>query len=99
VEFQNKGVYDVYSSCGFGLINPLIIEKIDEDINIFSKECVIEALEIAAKNNKHSLSYVEGILRNWRAKGKGIKKEEEEKKDEEYADDFDRLLGSDWYKN
>ncbi|MGL5149245.1 MAG: DnaD domain protein [Clostridium sp.] len=87
---DNNEIYNIYLSLGFGQLYLNIRERIDNDVKTFSRELFIKALRLADRNNRRSLGYVEGILRNWKGK--------EEKKCEEYADDFDRLLGSGWYE-
>lgn len=57
---------------GFGTINVTVKEMIVDLLEEYSVEWIQEAMKIAVKNNKRKLSYVEGILQNWRRNG-GIK--------------------------
>lgn len=54
---------------GFGIINSTIKEMIIDLLNEYSIQWIQEAMKIAVKNNKRKLSYVEGILQNWRRDG------------------------------
>lgn len=76
----NREVYNHYERSGFGLLNKTLMDLIDADINIFSKEWVMDAMTEAVRQNKCKLSFVEGILRNWKADGRDPKPKKEEKK-------------------
>ncbi|MGL4772416.1 MAG: DnaD domain protein [Clostridium sp.] len=73
VEFKNKDIYDYFSQSGFGLINHTISQMLDSDVEIFGKVWVKDAIDLAVKNGRFKLSYVEGILRNWKRDGRGEK--------------------------
>ena len=60
----NSDIYQIYQENSFGKINSIIKELLDSYINKYSKEAVKEAMIEAIKNNKYTLSYVEGILKN-----------------------------------
>ncbi|MDU4596491.1 DnaD domain protein [Clostridium botulinum] len=80
-ELSNKQVYEHYENCGFGLLNRTIMELIDSDIEIYGAQWVMEAMTEAVRQGKYKLSFTEGILRNWKSKGKNKKthyKEEQE---------------------
>lgn len=70
---QLSKVYKLYQELGFGLPNKIVAEMIEDDIKKYSSKWFIEALKIAVKENKLKLSYVEGILQNWKRNG-GITK-------------------------
>ncbi|WP_438824475.1 DnaD domain-containing protein [Bacillus sp. JJ864] len=50
-----------------------VLELTPEELNVWmddlSDELVLKALQIAHENNKHTLAYVKGILRDWHEKG------------------------------
>lgn len=54
---------------GFGVITPLLADKIRDLADEYTVSWVKEAVSIAVTKNKRSLSYVEGILRRGRAEG------------------------------
>lgn len=78
-EFPNKDVYTHYEQCGFGLLNKTLMDLLDADVEIYSKEWVIDAMTEALRQNKCKLSFVEGILRNWKADGRNVKPKREVK--------------------
>lgn len=59
-------IFKFLESCNF-ILSPMLIEKIQADIEIYSLEEVKKAIEIADSNGKHSYSYVKGILERRRA--------------------------------
>ena len=52
---------------------------IDADVEIHSKEWVMDAFKEAVRQGKYKLSYAEGILRRWKADGRDSKPEKEAK--------------------
>jgi DnaD/phage-associated family protein len=53
----------------FGALTPLIADAIADACETYNIEWVSEAMDIAVKANKRSWKYVEGILKNCKAKG------------------------------
>ncbi len=52
----------------FGALTPLIADAIKDDVDTYSAEWVAEAMEIAVLANKRSWRYVQGILKQCKAK-------------------------------
>ncbi len=52
----------------FGALTPMIAEAIQDDVDTYSAEWVAEAMEIAVLNNKRSWKYVQGVLKQCKAK-------------------------------
>lgn len=48
-----------------GLLTPFQLETLENYLSDLSEEMIIEAIKRASKQNKKSLSYIEGILKNW----------------------------------
>lgn len=65
-----KNIYKVYEGCGYGTISSYIKESLDSMVNDFTFEWTKEALEIGTTSGSRNLKYVQGILNNWRSKGK-----------------------------
>jgi DnaD/phage-associated family protein len=61
-------VFKVYET-NIGILTPLIADGIQADIDQYSEEWVISAIEYATRQEKRSLSYVEGCLRGWKRDG------------------------------
>lgn len=57
-----------------GLITHHVADLIVESIVEFGKDPIIQAIHIAAEQNKRSWAYVEGILKRWRSEGRGARK-------------------------
>lgn len=74
----NMEVFKHFEKCNFGLLSPMLIEKIAADIEIYSREWVIKAAEISDEAGVHRYDYVKSILENWKANG-GIKEKKEVK--------------------
>ena len=60
----------------FQLITVYTSEKLGNLIDEYTVQWVREAMQIAVDNNKRSLSYVEGILKRWKAQGKNVPRKE-----------------------
>ncbi|WP_161938335.1 DnaD domain protein [Clostridium tepidiprofundi] len=71
---SNVEVFKHFEKCNF-LISLNLLEKIAVDVEIYSKEWVMKAAEVADENGKHNYNYVKGILENWKANGIKQKKE------------------------
>jgi DNA replication protein DnaD len=59
-------IFKFLESCNF-ILSPMLIKKIQADIEIYSLEEVKKAAEIADNNGKHTYSYLKGILERRRA--------------------------------
>ena len=67
---QSVGVvFQHYEDLGFGLLNGHKAEQINQWIQTFNTEVVIEAMKIASNANKSTMGYLNGILNNWKEKG------------------------------
>ena len=53
----------------FGSLSPYTADELSEWIADLSEDLVLKALQIAHENNKRTLAYVKGILRDWHGKG------------------------------
>lgn len=52
----------------FGALTPMIADAINDACETYPIEWILEAMEIAVKSNKRNWKYVEGILKNCKAK-------------------------------
>lgn len=64
-----KRTANEYTNCGYGTINSVSAEILKELTSEYSAEWVCAALKIGLEQNKRSLSYVRGILENWKRNG------------------------------
>ncbi len=63
-DVPNSEVYKFYEQ-NISSLSPYIVKELKNWIQRLSGEKVLEALKIAFENNKKTLAYVKGILRNW----------------------------------
>ena len=66
-DVPNSEVYKFYEQ-NISSLSPYIVKELKNWIQRLSGEEVLEALKIAFENNKKTLAYVKGILRNWCSK-------------------------------
>lgn len=66
----------LYEELGFGLLNPYIANEISSLQEQYTSTWVEDALKHAMDQGKRKMSYVKGILKNWKSEGR-----EEAKKD------------------
>ena len=59
----------IWTSNGYGTLNKTLLDKLLADIEIYSLEWVIKAIEIGNQKGKRSYSYLRGILENWKTEG------------------------------
>jgi DnaD/phage-associated family protein len=67
-ELKAKNVFSSYQG-NIGVLTPMIADGLKADIEDYSEEWVLSAIEYATKQEKRSLSYVEGCLRGWKRDG------------------------------
>ncbi|MBC6976178.1 DnaD domain protein [Bacillus sp. Xin] len=67
-EDKGNGVFLFYEQ-NFGSLSPYVAEELSEWMTDLSEELVLRALQIAVENNKRTIGYVKGILREWHRKG------------------------------
>jgi DnaD/phage-associated family protein len=65
---STENVFRVYEK-NIGMITPMIADGIKADVDQYSEEWVKTAIEYATRQEKRSLSYVEGCLRGWKRDG------------------------------
>lgn len=53
-----------------GTISPMISQMLIAAVDEFGSQYVVDAIQIAVRNNRRKWSYVSGILDNWRANGR-----------------------------
>ncbi|MEK7681833.1 MAG: DnaD domain protein [Chloroflexota bacterium] len=63
-------MYQLYEQEKFGLLTPMVAEKLKDFESEYSEEWIAEAMRLSVEHNHRRLSYVEGILKRWRDEGK-----------------------------
>lgn len=69
------------------LITEFEINTIKKLLEDYSKEWVLDALEVMGKAGKIKLGYVEGILNNWKTEGRN-RKSQKEREEEKYQEEL-----------
>lgn len=59
----------IWTSNGYGTLNRTLLDKLLVDVEIYSLEWLIKAIEIGNQRSKRTYSYVKGILDNWKTEG------------------------------
>ena len=72
--YSSQNLYSLYEELGFGTINQVTITDIDILVKEYSYAWVEDAFKLCNEKGVRNLSYLKGILKNWKTKGK---KEEE----------------------
>ncbi|MGG3521909.1 DnaD domain protein [Bacillus pseudomycoides] len=107
-EKANPGssVFTFYEQ-NFGSLSSYAAEELSEWVTDLSEELVLKAIQIAYENNKRTLAYVKGILRDWHGKGYTKLSEVEEaaakfrKKESSVVNETEKFLEEceEWKKN
>jgi DNA replication protein len=89
---ERPNIFKLYEE-NIGPLTPLIADALKDAEKTYPPEWVSEALEIAIKNNKRNLKYVEAILRRWKEQGHAKKQDRRDAQEDgrryiegEYAD-------------
>jgi len=61
--------FRVFEQEGFGTISPIIKDQIDDMVQTYGSRWVCEAMKRSVVAGKRKVSYVDGILKNWKAEG------------------------------
>ncbi|MDU1279173.1 MAG: phage replisome organizer N-terminal domain-containing protein [Clostridium sp.] len=70
-EIENicRQLSSIWTSNGYGTLNKTLLDKLLADVEIYSIEWVIKAMEIGNQRSKRTYSYLKGILENWKTEG------------------------------
>lgn len=58
-----------WTNNGYGTLNKTLLDKLLTDVEIYSLEWLIKAIEIGNQRSKRTYSYLKGILENWKTEG------------------------------
>jgi len=64
-------VFEIFEQNGFGLLSQIIVDDLTELEANHANGWVRDAMIVAVEANERRLNYVKGILKNWKAHGKG----------------------------
>jgi DnaD/phage-associated family protein len=77
VEPERPTIFRLYEQ-NVGLLSPLIAEQLVRALEKYPREWIEDAIGEAAAYNKRSLRYIQRILQNWAANGRGDQRAESE---------------------
>jgi len=80
---ERPNIFRVYEE-NIGPLTPLIADALKDAEEFYSPEWIVDAIELAVKNNKRSWKYCEAILKRWKEEGRA------EKQDRRDAEKFSR---------
>lgn len=69
IETICRQLSSVWTSNGYGTLNKTLLDKLLADVEIYSLEWLIKAIEIGNQRSKRTYSYLRGILENWKTEG------------------------------
>lgn len=67
--FSNLDIFKHFEKCGF-MMNAMIMDQISADIEIYTRQWLMDAATEAMNRGKINYKYVLGILQNWKSKGR-----------------------------
>lgn len=70
-------VFKLYEQ-NIGPLTPVIADALKDSEHTYSQEWVVDAIEIAVKNNKRSWRYIEAILKRWKDEGRAEKQDRQD---------------------
>lgn len=76
---ERPNVFKLYEE-NIGPLTPLIADALKDAEATYSPEWIVDAIELAVKNNKRSWKYSEAILKRWKEEGRG---QEQDRRDAE----------------
>lgn len=69
---ERPTIFRVYEE-NIGPLTPLVADALKDAEEAYAAAWLIDAIELAARNNKRSWSYCEAILKRWKEEGRGQK--------------------------
>jgi DNA replication protein len=82
---ERSNVFKLYEE-NIGPLTPMIADALKDAENTYPAEWIVEAIELAVKNNKRNWKYAEAILKRWKDEGRGEKQNRRDyKKDRKRA--------------
>ena len=61
---------NLWTHCGYGMLNPDTVSKLETDVEIYSWPWVKEAIEKGNDRGKRSYAYIKAVLKGWQTDGK-----------------------------
>ncbi len=74
---EPSNIFQIYED-NIGPLTPLIADAIDGAQDDYPENWIVEAIQIAAENNKRNWRYIEAILKRWHQEGKHDRRDQED---------------------
>ena len=87
---ERPNLFQLYEE-NIGPLTPMIADMLKDAEETYSQEWIAEAIEIAVKNNKRNLKYVEAILKRWKEEGRAEKQDRRNTKKDRQRDVEERI--------
>ena len=71
---ERPNIFKLYEE-NIGPLTPLIADALKDAEETYPSEWIVEAIELAVRNNKRSWKYSEAILKRWKEEGRGQKQD------------------------
>ena len=71
---ERPNVFKLYEE-NIGALTPLIADALKDAEETYQPEWIVEAIELAVKNNKRNWKYCEAILKRWKEEGRAEKQD------------------------
>ncbi len=69
---ERPNVFRLYEE-NIGPLTPMIADTLKDAEETYEADWIVDALEVAVKNNKRNWKYIEAILKRWKEEGRGEK--------------------------
>ena len=76
---ERPNVFKLYEE-NIGALTPLIADTLKDAEETYQPEWIVEAIELAVKNNKRNWKYCEAILKRWKEEGRAEKQDRRDNK-------------------
>ena len=85
LESDSKEIFNTYQD-NIGLLTPMLADKINDAIDTYPKQWVLDAIQAAVTHNARNWSYINAILKKWETGGRT------DNKPIDKMNDFDREM-------
>jgi len=74
VPVERPNIFKLYEE-NIGPLTPMIADALKDAEDLYEPEWIVDAIEIAVKNNKRNWRYCEAILKRWKEEGRAEKQD------------------------
>lgn len=74
---ETSNIFQLYED-NIGPLTPIIADALGDAEDTYSNNWIVEAIQIAAENNKRNWKYIEAILKRWHQEGKHERRDQKD---------------------